>query len=95
MRRKPGMLTLRNAAENAGIDLISDGLIAAVLRGDEGAGSHLRAISGDASLVTLAEAGRVHTILVAYVAARRNHYSVSRELDDFLGETAPPARRRP
>ena len=90
------MLTLRNAVENASIDPVSDGQIVAALRGDGSTGSHLRAIFGDASLATLAEAGRSNgvefdTILAAYQAARRHHQAANRELDELLGSMEPPA----
>ena len=85
------LLTLRHAAENAAIDPISDEGIVAVLRGEGGQGSHLRAIFGDVSLQALVAAGAsrgisLDTILAAYAAARATAAAANPELDAALTE---------
>ena len=86
-----GMTVLRHAAENAGNDPISDENLVAILRGEGGTGSQLRAVFGDASLQALAEAGAsrgvpLATILAAYAAARASAAAANTELDEALAE---------
>ncbi len=83
---KPGMLTLRNAAENASTSPLTDDQIVATLRHGSGEASHVRAIFGDTTLASLAEAGRsngieIRTILAAYATARRDAGAANPELD--------------
>ena len=51
------LIILRHAAENASNEPISDAGLVAILRGEGGAGSHVRAVFGDVSLQALARAG--------------------------------------
>ncbi len=86
---KPGMPTLRSAAENASTEPITDAQIVAILRSEGGLRSHALAIFGDAWLSSLAQAGRSNgidlgTILTAYAAAKRDHAAYNRELEEML-----------
>lgn len=86
------MLTLRNAAENASTEPIADFQIVAILRGEGGHPSHVRAIFGDAWLSSLAQAGRSNgielgTILASYASAKRDHAAYNRELEEALANT--------
>lgn len=86
------MLTLRNTAENASTEPITDAQIVAILRGEGGHRSHVLAIFGDAWLSTLARDGRsngieLENILAAYAAARSDHGAYNRELEEALAGT--------
>ena len=85
------MLILRHAVENASIEPITDAGIRAILRGQGGSASHLRAIFGDASLGAILAAGAAagigrQTILDAYRAARDTAAAANPELDAALTE---------
>lgn len=84
-----GLTALRHAAENASNDPITNEGLFAILRGEGGTGSHLRAVFGDASLQALASAGAsngipLETILAAYAAARVSAAAANTELDAAL-----------
>lgn len=86
---KHALLAVRNAVENASTEPISNEEILAILRGEGGRGSHLRAVFGDVSLRGLARAGAAYgipaaTILAAYAAARTSAAAVNPELDRAL-----------
>ena len=89
--REPGMLAIRHAVENASNERITDSGIMAILRGAEGAPSHVRAVFGDVSLRAIASAGAsggvpLQTILAAYRMARQTAAAANPELDDALNE---------
>lgn len=54
---RTALLFIRHAVENASSEPITDDGIIAILRGEGGTGSHLRAVFGDVSLHVLASAG--------------------------------------
>jgi hypothetical protein len=85
----PDLLALRNAAENASNEPITDAQIVDILRGACGSGSHMRAIFGDVSLRGLSRAGAasgvdLSTILAAYQAAKSSVAAANPELDAAL-----------
>ena len=85
------MLILRHAVANASNEPITDAGILAVLRGEGGSGSHLRAIFGDASLGAILAAGATAgidraTILRSYRTARETAAAANPDLDAALTE---------
>jgi hypothetical protein len=83
------MLAIRHAVENASNEPITDAGIMAILRGDSGVPSHLRAVFGDVSLASILSAGAAggiprQTILNAYRAARDSAAAANPELDAAL-----------
>ncbi len=87
----PNLLILRNAAENASTDPITDAQIVAILRGEGTNQSHLRAIFGDVSLPSLYAAAAYQriphqTLLQAYRAARDTAAAANPALDAALLE---------
>ncbi len=85
----PGMLAIRHAAENASNEPITDAGIMAILRGEGGSASHMRAVFGDVSLQSISKAGAacgipLPTILEAYRIARRTVAAANPELDEAL-----------
>ncbi|MBS0641011.1 MAG: hypothetical protein U1E70_20440 [Acetobacteraceae bacterium] len=85
------MMILRHAVENASVDPVTDAAILAILRGEGGNSSHLRALFGDASLSAILAAGagagiNRSTILDAYRSARATAAAANPELDAALTE---------
>ena len=83
------LLGLRHAIENASRDPVTDEAVIAMLRGEGGSGSQLRALFEDNSLAMLARGGAaagigLPTILAAYARARDTALAVNRELDEAL-----------
>ena len=86
MRDSKGLLTIRNAVENASTVPITDEQIVAMLAGGDGCVSHLQAIFGDVTLQALSRAGAAHgialgTILDAYARAKETALAANPELD--------------
>ncbi len=85
----PGLLAIRHAVENASHQPITDAGIMAILRGEGGAPSHLRAVFGDVSLASIVSVGASggisrRTILDAYRMARDSAAAANPELDAAL-----------
>ncbi len=86
-----GMATIRHAVENASRTPLDDAGIRAILRGEGGDPSHLRAVFGDVSLRVLEEVAAATGIsptglLLAYQAAQRTAAVANPELDALLAE---------
>ena len=89
MKDTNGLLTIRNAVENASTVPVTDEQIVAMLAGADGCVSHLQAIFGDVTLQTLSRAGAAHgialrTILAAYSRAKDTALAANPELDQHL-----------
>jgi hypothetical protein len=87
--RDPSMLIIRHAVENASNEPITDAGILAILRGNGGTPSHLRAVFGDVSLAAISRAGAAggitfQTIFDAYRVARESVAAANPELDEAL-----------
>ena len=85
------MATIRHAVENASGTPLGDEGIRAILRGEGGDPSHLRAVFGDVSLRMLEEVSAAAGIslaelLLAYQAARRGVAAANPEIDALLAE---------
>ena len=86
-----GMATIRHAVENASSTPLSDAGITAILRGEGGDPSHLRAVFGDVSLRMLEEVSAAAGIslarlLAAYQAAQRSAAVSNPAIDALLAE---------
>lgn len=80
------MLVIRHAVENVSREPVTDDDIIAILRGEGGRGSHLRAVFGDVSLQSIAAAGAaagipLRDVLAAYQAAKATALAANPELD--------------
>lgn len=87
----PGMRGLLNVVENASNAPVTPAMVLAILRGEGGHPSHLRAVFGDASLPLLERAGaaagiELADILAAYGEAKRIAAAANPELDRALSE---------
>lgn len=87
-----GMATIRHAVENASRTPLDDAGVRAILRGEGGDPSHLRAVFGDVSLRVLEEVAAATGIspaglFLAYQAAQHTTAAAANpELDALLAE---------
>lgn len=85
------MATALSAIENASTVPIEADEVLRLLRGGQGAGSHLRALFGDVGLSTLLQIAIAHgiddaTLAQAYRQAASIHAAANPELDEFVAE---------